>query len=274
MCVCGARLSGLTASRVIATRPLPEHSCGIRPTERKWCALSDRIAGTIGTSLGRTTEGHRLADDMVHQTGADRIVPDGVISVVRKAITGGLLSSVESLGAGLTEDGWTRATEPGLWRYTTDPSWAIVSGSHAPNVSVFLSGQDEVVLSVADRLRDRLDRGDAGELHRTIHDPHWTVWAGGEVVVSLNATSARKHDQFVVGAMVQLAIERSDTPAEGLPPDPQRARRIARSGTPLQRWYLAGERDLPDDVVALLRDDEDPDVSAAMNAIRSGTTSR
>lgn len=150
----------------------------------------------------------------------------------------------------------------------------LASGSHSPSVSVFFSEQDEVVLNVADRLRDQLDRGEAGYLQRTIHAPHWTIWAGGEVVVSLNATPARQHAQFVVRAMLQLAIERNDTPAEGLPPDPDRVRRIALSGTPLQRWYLAAERDLPDDVIAMLRDDNDPDVSAAMNAIRPATPSR
>ncbi|WP_127476932.1 hypothetical protein [Microbacterium sulfonylureivorans] len=171
---------------------------------------------------------------MVHQTGADRLVPDGVLSVVRKAVTGGLLSNVESLAAGLTDDGWARATEPGLWRFMTDPSWAIVSGSHAPNVSVFLSAQDQVVLNVADRLRDQLDRGEAGNLQRTIQDSDWTIWAGEDVVVSLNATLARQHDQFTVGAMMQLAMERKDTPAEGLPRDPELARRIALTRTPLR----------------------------------------
>lgn len=65
---------------------------------------------------------------------------------------------------------------------------------------------------------------------------------------------------------LHFQIERLDTPAEGLPADPDRARRIATSGSPVARWYLAGEADLPEDVIDTLRHDSDPAVVAAIES--------
>ncbi|MCK6065759.1 MULTISPECIES: hypothetical protein [Microbacterium] len=190
--------------------------------------------------------------------------PDGVIEVVREAIARDLLSNVDSLAAGLETAGWVRSTEAGLWRLKAHPEWVVVSSGHAPNVSIFVNGSDEAVVGTAERVRDELDAGAAGTLERSAVDPDWTMWSGGSVVVSLNATTARRRGDVMVSAVMQLAIERSDAPSEGLAPDPELARRIARTGSPLQRWYLAAERELPSDVVSLLNSDEDPDVSAAM----------
>lgn len=204
---------------------------------------------------------------MEHPTD-EGIAPDGVFEVVRLAVQKDLLSSIESLAAGLTGSGWIRETPPGLWRHRTIPGWSVVSMDHAPNASIFFTGSDEAVSDTEMRIRGEFDGGAVGDLRRRIEDPHWTIWSGGEVVISLNAEPTRRHEQYVVPATMQLAVERSDTPAEGLAPDPERARRIARTGSPLQRWHLAAERDLPEDVIELLRQDRDPAVAAAIEVAR------
>ncbi len=199
---------------------------------------------------------------------SDDAVPSGVLGVVRRAAADGLLSSVEAMAGGLTAEGWTRAVAPGIWQHPVDPAWTIISGDHAPNASIFFSGDDGAVMDAADRLRDQLDRGVAGPVTRQADDDDWNFWTGGDVTISLNASSRRQRGAVVVRAMLQLAIELTKTPHEGLSVDPERSRRIALTGTPLQRWYLAADRDLPDDVRAILRNDPDPQVSAAMDAMK------
>lgn len=195
-------------------------------------------------------------------------VPNGVLELARLAVYEDLLSSIDSLAVGLTRSGWIRETAPGLWRHRTAPGWSIGSTDHAPNASIFFFGSDDAVSDAEKQIQDALDSGVVGDLRRTIEDAHWTIWSGGEVTISLNAEPARRDERHVVTAILQLAIERDDTPSEGLPPDPERTHRIARAGSSLQRRYLAAERDLPDDVVALLRQDQDPAVSAAIEAAR------
>ncbi|MDH6238388.1 hypothetical protein [Cryobacterium sp. CG_9.6] len=152
---------------------------------------------------------------------------NGVAELARAAILGNLLSEVDSLAAGIERSGWVRGAEGGRWLCPDDQAWNLWSADHAAD---------------------------------------WVTWHGGEATVSINVQPAQQPGRVRVPAHLQFAIERIDTPSEGLPRDDERALRVARTGSPVARWYLAGEDDLPDDIVELLRHDEDPAVSAAVDA--------
>ncbi|PPK92659.1 hypothetical protein CLV92_11388 [Kineococcus xinjiangensis] len=197
-------------------------------------------------------------------------VPHGVLLLLQRATGAGLLSSAEAMAAALTEAGWVRGATSGSWSYNADASWTVESADHAPNLSIFTHGDDEQeyeqLLHLADALHAVIDSGQAGAVQPGAPDPDWSTWSGGDVVLSLNVTPQRQLGKHRLPALLQLAIERADTPSEGLTPDPQRARSLAREGSPITRWYLAGEDHLPDDVVALLGADEDAAVVAALDA--------
>ncbi|WP_041292353.1 hypothetical protein [Kineococcus radiotolerans] len=200
-------------------------------------------------------------------------VPAGVLLLLQRATGTGLLSSVEAMATALTETGWVRGTTSGSWSHATDTSWTVESGDHAPNLSIFTHGDDEHahqrLLHLASALRALIDSGQAGAVQPGEADPDWSTWSGTDAVLSLNVTPQRQLDElgkYRLPALLQLAIERGDTPSERLPLDLQRAHRLAREGSPIARWYLAGDDRLPDDVVALLAADEDSAVVAALEA--------
>ncbi len=86
------------------------------------------------------------------------------------------------------------------------------------------------------------------------------------MVLSLYVGEQHRENRHRVPALLVLDVQRADTPHEGLAADPERARRLAREGSAITRWYLAGEDHLPEDVVVLLAADEDPAVVAASEA--------
>ncbi|GAA4975542.1 hypothetical protein [Kineococcus glutinatus] len=190
--------------------------------------------------------------------------------LLQRAVGAGLLSSVETMVTALTEAGWVRGTTSGSWSYAVDPSWTVESSDHAPHLSIFTQGEDEHeyqrLLHLADALRALIGSGQVGAVQPGCPDPDWSTWSGGDVVLSLNAGPQRRLGKHRLPALLHLAIERADTPSEGLSLDLQRAQRLAREGSPIDRWYLPGDDLLPDDVVALLAADPDPAVVAALYA--------
>ncbi|WP_432572622.1 hypothetical protein [Kineococcus sp. SYSU DK005] len=206
-------------------------------------------------------------------------IPQGVLLLLQRATGAGLLSSVEAMATALTETGWVRGTTSGSWSCAADASWTVQSADHAPNLSIFRQGNDqqeyERLLHLADALRALIDAAEVAAVRPGEPDADWSTWSGGEVVLMLNVTPQRQLDapgksgepgRYRLPALLHLALERADTPAQGLPFDLARAHRLARQGSAIARWYLAGEDLLPEDVVALLAADEDPAVVAALNA--------
>lgn len=212
-------------------------------------------------------------------------VLDKVLSVTRGAVGEGLLSDVDSLSAGIEAAGWVRAVEGGRWLCPDEPSWSLWPSGHAPNLAVFFEDEDAAVVFTTGQKLSRLLDHDQG-LHRQGLDPGWPAWSpddlrwtqwtgleadwvmwdGGPARISLNVRPAHQLGRIRVAPHLHFQIERLDTPSEGLPPDHDRARRITRSGSSLARWYLAGEADLPEDVVNALSRDGDPTVVAAVEA--------
>ncbi|GAB3272416.1 hypothetical protein GCM10027586_21330 [Kineococcus gypseus] len=200
-------------------------------------------------------------------------IPQGVLLLLQRATGAGLLSSIEAMAAALTETGWVRGTTSGSWSYAADASWTVESADHAPSLSIFTQGNEqqeyERLLHLAGALRALIDAGEVGAVQPGEPDPDWSSWSGADVVLMLNVTPQRQLDElgrYRLPALLHLAVERADTPSEGLPFDLSRAYRLARQGSPIARWYLAGEDLLPEDVVALLAADEDPAVVAALDA--------
>ena len=200
-------------------------------------------------------------------------VPPGVRLLLQRATGTGRLSSVEAMAAALTGTGWGRGTTSGSWCYAADASWTVESGGHPPNLSIFTQGEGEHeyqrLLHLGGALRSLIDSGQVGAVQRGEPDPDWSTWSGGNVVLSLNVAPQRRlgeRGEHLLPALLHLAVERADTPSEGLPFDLPRARRLVQEGSPIARWYLAGEDLLPDDVAALLATDEDPAVVAALDA--------
>ena len=193
-------------------------------------------------------------------------VPEGILLLLQRATGDGLLHDAETMAAALADTGWVRQTSSGSWSYEADASWTVQSTDHAPHVSLFTHGEHQHLLHLADALRALLTSGQVGPVQPGEPDPDWSTWTGADVVISLNVTPQRELGKHLVPAVLQLALERADTPTEGLPPDPERTRRLAREGSPLTRWYLAGHDHLPEDVVALLAADADAAVVAALDA--------
>lgn len=195
-------------------------------------------------------------------------VPAPVASVLQLAAAGRLLGDVDRVAAALRSSGWTRGTSGGVWELAPHPRWSIVTGWSAAHVSVFSGGDREhpVPLSdlqtVADQLAVLADAAPA--LRPGVPDPDWRSWVGDEVHVDLGTSPEKDLGTVVVPAVLQLVLESS--PAQDVPLDPDAARRTAVDGSSDARWTLAGERDLPDEVVALLASSDDPAVVSALGA--------
>lgn len=212
-------------------------------------------------------------------------VLDMVLSVTRSAAGGKLLSDVDSLAAGIESAGWVRAVDGGHWYCPGEPAWSLLSSDHAPNLAVFLTDEDAApVFTTGQELARRLDQeeglrrrgSDPGWPSWSREDPRWAewtglgadwvMWDGGPARISLNVQPAYQPGRHRSPPHLHFQIERLDTPPEGLPADPERARRIIGSGSPMARWYLAGEVDLPEDVIDALRHDMDAAVVAAVES--------
>lgn len=215
---------------------------------------------------------------------ADPPFPEALGALLDLADTDSLLRDAESLATSLTDAGWSPDVESG--RFAVD-DWDLLSSTWAPTVSVFFEGdEDEVRVraqAVASFLRSRSDRwafhaeGDDWS-GWPLDDVRWTEgdwmavhlleWRGDGVVISLYLQPDYRPGKVLAPANLHLAIERADTPPEGLPRDDERARRVARDGSVVERWFLAGEHELPDDVIAALESDPDSRVRAAAESER------
>ncbi len=193
-------------------------------------------------------------------------VPDGVLDLVRGAVDGTALQNVEPLVAALERGGWQRRERSGAWDLAADPAWSVQSTDHPVGAAVFTQGDPEVLCAIADELGARLDGGSLGEVRPGPPDPDWPSWDADAVTVSLNVTPATPLGRHVVPAVLHVELARRDTPADGVPLDVDKARRLAMGGSAVDRWHLAGHDDLPDDVVDTLSRDEDPAVTAALDA--------
>ncbi|NIZ89868.1 hypothetical protein [Kineococcus rubinsiae] len=193
-------------------------------------------------------------------------VPAGVLLLLRDAVGGRLLTDADGMAAVLTAAGWVRGTVGGSWACVEDPSWTVESVAHPPGLSVFTVGWDHDVARAVTRLGARLDAGEAGLVPGGEPDAEWRRWSAGAALVLLQHARQRWWGTRLAPAMLQLAVQPAGAEHEAPAPDPERARRVARAGSPVARWYLAGDATLPDDVVDLLAADDDPLVVAALTA--------
>ncbi|MHA7220302.1 hypothetical protein ACX80L_15620 [Arthrobacter sp. MDT1-48-3] len=212
-------------------------------------------------------------------------VLDKVLFVTHEAVSNDLLSDADSLAAGIEAAGWVRAVDGGHWYYPDEPSWSLLSSDHAPNLAVFLTEEDaSVVFTTGQELARRLDQNEDLHQHEsrpgwptwspddarwaewTGLGPDWVMWDGGPARISLNVQPAYQPGRHRSPPHLHFQIERLDTPTEGLPTNFGRARHVAASGSPVARWYLAGEVDLPEDVIDALQRDSDPAVVAAIES--------
>ncbi|MEJ5914005.1 hypothetical protein [Pseudokineococcus sp. 1T1Z-3] len=186
--------------------------------------------------------------------------------LLRAGVSGRLLVDVDAMAGHLDAAGWVRGLLSGSWECPDAPAWSVGSSDHDPHVSVFAHGSDDLVTRTSEGLKALLDSGDAGAVRPGEPDSHWILWHTDAVVVSLHASAGRRFGRRWVDASLHLALERTDTPPEGRPHDPDRDLAVARTGSPVARWYLAGQDVLADDVVAQLAGDDDPAVRAALAA--------
>jgi len=191
-------------------------------------------------------------------------LPVGVVGLLQRAVQSEVLGSVESMALVLSETGWARGLRSGSWSYGADPSWSVESAGHPPALSIFVRGNDGQQERWTESLHALLNSGRVGPLRRTEPVWSWSRWFAGDVEISVSLSPQSWHGAHRIPAMMQLAVERADAPPEGLAPDPQSARCRATEGSAIARWYLAGEDNLPDDVLELLAADDDTSVVTAL----------
>lgn len=206
-------------------------------------------------------------------------LPEAVRALLDAADANGLLRDGESLAARLVDAGWTPEVESG--RFAGD-GWDLLASAWAPSVSVFFQGDTASVRAKAVAVASVL-RTTTGSL-RT-EGPDWSGWAVDDerwdadeidwlertargVVIHLYTAGETEAGPEVLPAHLQLSVARADTPSEGLPRDDERSRRVVREGSVVERWFLVGERELPDDVIAALEDDPDSRLRVAAESER------
>ena len=197
-------------------------------------------------------------------------VPEDVVALLHAAVRGELLTDADGMAAVLTAAGWVRGAPGGSWACAADAAWTVESVDRPPGVAVFTYGWDDAVARAGQRLRARLDAGEAG-LRPDDAEVGGGSWRAGEVVVVLLVERQRWFGSRLVPATLQLAVERTGAaaPAElsvdvSAQAAAAQARRVAREGSAVARWYLAADATLPDDVVDLLARDDDPRVVVAL----------
>lgn len=215
----------------------------------------------------------------------DDAILDAILAMTHSAVRGKLLADVDSLAIGIEAAGWARAVDGGHWYCPGEPAWSLLSSDHAPNLAVFLTDDDATtVFRTGQDLARRLDRAEGLRRHGpdprwpswSPDDPRWAewtglgadwvMWDGGPARISLNVRPAHQPGRHYSPPHLHFQIGRLDTPSEGLPADPERARHTVNSGSTVARWYLAGEVDLPEDIVNILRRDPDAAVVAAVES--------
>ncbi|GAB3599037.1 hypothetical protein GCM10027586_01460 [Kineococcus gypseus] len=208
--------------------------------------------------------------------GQAREVPTGVAQLLQCAVGArgtedaavgpGVLDSVEAMTTALAETGWVRQVPSGAWSYGADPSWTVQSAGHHPNLGIFTSGELERLLHLTGALHALIESGRVGAVQagRALHG--WSTWSNARVRLSLYEDEEHRVNRHLVPGLLQLHIERVDSPVHGRTLDPHLARRLARHGSMIERWYLAGEDELPEDVLTVLAADEDASVVAALDA--------
>lgn len=203
-------------------------------------------------------------------------VPDDVVALLHAAVAGSLLSDADGMATSLTAAGWVRGAPGGTWACAADPAWTVESVDRPPSVAVFTYGWDDAVARAGQRLRARLDAGEAGlrpdpgAADPGAADLDAGSWSAGGALVLLRVERQHWSGSRLVPATLQLALEH----AAAVPDDPsavssaaagaEEARRVARAGSAVARWYLAADATLPDDVVELLAHDDDPRVVVAL----------
>jgi hypothetical protein len=193
-------------------------------------------------------------------------LPRGVVLLLQSAVRGDQLIGADAMAGALQDAGWVRQEGSGSWFCSAEPAWTVESSAHPPHVSIFPQGDYEALVLLAAAVRTLLESGQVGALLAGEPDLGWSIWSGTDVVVSLIVGPEHRVGDNVIPALLQLALDRPDTPRWGPRLDPARARRLAEEGSPVARWYLAGESHLPDDVVDLLARDDDATVVAALAA--------
>ncbi|MCM3501977.1 hypothetical protein M3667_08850 [Microbacterium sp. P26] len=200
-------------------------------------------------------------------------LPDAVAALLRAADADTLLRDADALAEALADAGWAPEVESGRF---SAKGWDVVSSAWPPNLSVFRDGdlldvrRDALAIAAAlnaEPQRWTFETEGPNWSGWTADDPRWDdeqidwlLWHGQGVVVELSTAPAVPGE---VPAHLHLAIEHEDSPPEGLPPDDARDRRVASGGSIVERWFLVGESDLPDEVLTTLEADPDQRVSAA-----------
>lgn len=197
--------------------------------------------------------------------------PTGVLQLIEEAAHRGLLEDAKSLASGIERAGWYRNTHGGWWTYEPDPAWRLGSTIDPADVSIFATGSDAVVTAAADQVASHLTVGGVeGLVGGEADELGVRSWRGSAVSVDLYFSPTKIVDfpgkEIEIPCCLQLALARQDVPSDRQPSDHERSRRLARSGTPMQRWYLAAQDDLPVDVVQALALDDEPSVVAALEA--------
>jgi len=203
-------------------------------------------------------------------------LPDEVVSLLGVADADTLLHDADALAEALAQAGWSPEVESG--RFSTE-GWDVVASAWPPNLSVFRDGDlldvRRDALAVAAALRDERDRWafetegpdwsgwSVDDSRWTAEEIDWLEWRGRGAVVHLFTAPAAALGSDTLPPHLHLAIERDDVPADGVPRDDERDRRVASAGSVVERWFLVGELDLPDELLAILEADHDQRVSAA-----------
>ncbi len=203
-------------------------------------------------------------------------LPDAVVALLRAADTDTLLRDADALAETLADTGWAPEVESG--RFSAE-GWDIVSSAWPPNLSVFRDGELSHVrrdaLAIAGTLNAEPQRWvfdtegpdwsgwNAADPRWDDEQIDWLEWRGRGVVVQLFTAPEAKIGSDTLPPHLHIAIERDDSAPEGLPRDDARDRRVATEGSVVERWFLVGESDLPDDLLAMLGADPDQRVSAA-----------
>lgn len=147
-------------------------------------------------------------------------LPSGVVELLRRAAQSEVLGTVESMALVLSETGWARGLRSGSWSFVADPSWSVESAGHPPALSIFDRGDDVQQERWTESLHALLNSGQVGPLRRAEPVWSWSRWFAGDVEISVSLSPQSWHGAHRIPAMMQLAVERADAPAEGLAPDP------------------------------------------------------
>lgn len=210
---------------------------------------------------------------------------NAVVAITNAATQSDLLDEGDALAAGVHATGWIRGVQGGWWLRPAQPSWSLLSSEHPVGFAIFFEDENPaIVFATAQDIARRIDAEVPG-VEREAESPDWSTWAlddprwdeewdgggpdwvnwgGGQARVALNVDPERQLGRFRVRPHLHLQIERTDTPHEGLPADDERSRRVTREGTPIARWHLAAQQQLPIDVIDALTLDDDPAIVVAI----------